>query len=186
MSSARTTVEVVVEVAVGVTAGVTAWTFAEYWLHRGPMHRPGGRDPLASEHRAHHVDPAATSPSARTAGVIGVAVLGRVVTAPLRRRRRALGEGVALGWGLGYAAYDRLHWNVHHRPPSDAADTRRLRHLDHHVNPRRNFGVTTAVWDRCFGTHVVPEVVRLPRRLTPTWAADDPDALDRLVTVGGR
>ncbi len=169
---------------VATAIGGAAWTFAEYWLHRGPMHRSRGRDPLAVEHRRHHVDPAATSPLARTAAVAGMAVLGAVVTSPVRRRDTALGPGLAAGWALGYAAYDRLHWNVHHRPPRRPDDRRRIRHLDHHVHPNRNYGVTTDLWDRCFGTHTEPEVVRLPPRLAPAWALDDPSALDRLVAVG--
>lgn len=174
-----------VRTLLGTLAGGTSWTLAEYWLHRGPMHRSGGRDPLATEHRRHHRDPAATDPLARAAAVTGMAALAAVATAPLRRRRhRWTADGLALGWALGYAAYDRLHWNVHHRPPRRADDPRRLRHLDHHVHPTRNFGVTTALWDRCFGTHTVPEVVRLPRRLAPAWALEDPAALDHLVAVG--
>ena len=163
--------------------GAGGWTFAEYWLHRGPMHRVRGRDPLAVEHRRHHVDPAATNPLARGAAVTGMAALGTAATTPLRRRHPALANGLAAGWALGYAAYDRLHWNVHHRPPRRPDDERRLRHLDHHVHPSRNFGVTTGLWDRCFGTHAVPETVRLPRRLAPEWAVADPAALDRLVAA---
>ncbi|MEM9033794.1 MAG: sterol desaturase family protein [Actinomycetota bacterium] len=158
----------------GAGAGGLAWTFAEYWLHRGPMHRAGARDPLGSEHRAHHVDPAATSALARTGGVLGLATLGWVVTRPARRHLGSGADGLAIGWAVGYAAYDRLHWNVHHRAPSSADDARRRRHLDHHVNPRRNFGVTTSVWDRAFGTFVEPDVVRLPRRLAPAWLVEEP------------
>jgi dihydroceramide fatty acyl 2-hydroxylase len=158
----------------GVGAGLTAWTFAEYWLHRGPMHRARGRDPLAAQHRAHHVDPAATDPLARTAGVLGMAALGAVATRPLAPSGPRVANGAALGWALGYAAYDRLHWNVHHRAPHRTDDARRRRHLDHHVHPGRNFGVTTSVWDRVFGTFVEPDEVRLPRRLAPAWLVEDP------------
>lgn len=173
-----------VRTLLATVAGGLVWTLAEYWLHRGPMHRRRGRDPLAVEHRRHHVDPAATNPVARTAAVTGMAALGTALTTPVRRLDATTARGLALGWGLGYAAYDRLHWNVHHRPPRDRDDRRRLRHLDHHVNPSRNFGVTTELWDRCFGTHAEPGLVRVPRRLAPAWAVDDPDALHRLVAVG--
>lgn len=160
--------------AVGAVAGGLAWTFAEYWLHRGPMHRPGARDPLGTQHRAHHIDPAATDPLARAGGVVGVAALGWLATQPAGARLGSVADGLAVGWALGYAAYDRLHWNVHHRPPAQPNDPRRRRHLDHHVNPRRNFGVTTSLWDRAFGTFADPAVIRLPERLTPAWMAEDP------------
>ena len=170
----------------GAALGGAAWTLAEYWLHRGPMHRSGGRDPMATEHRRHHVDPAATDPVARTAAVTAMAALGWIATTPIRRRHARLGPGLAAGWALGYGSYDRLHWNVHHRAPRRPDDARRLRHLDHHVRPDRNFGVTTSWWDRCFGTYVEPERVRLPRRLAPSWLDDDPSALQGLVSVGRR
>lgn len=158
----------------GTGAGLAVWTLAEYWLHRGPMHRPGARDPLGSQHRAHHIDPGATDPRARTAGVLGMALLGAVATRPLVSTDARFADGAALGWAMGYAAYDRLHWNVHHRAPRRPDDARRRRHLDHHVHPRRNFGVTTSLWDRVFGTFVEPDQVRLPRRLAPEWLVDDP------------
>lgn len=158
----------------GLGAGLTAWSFAEYWLHRGPMHRPRARDPLGAQHRAHHVDPAATDPVARSAGVLGMAALGAVITRPLSATSRGFADGAAVGWALGYAAYDRLHWNVHHRAPRRADDARRRRHLDHHVHPGRNFGVTTSVWDRVFGTFVEVDEVRIPRRLAPGWLVEDP------------
>ena len=36
-----------------------------------------------------------------------------------------------------------------------------------------NHGVSTAVWDRVFGTLERPERVRVPRRLALRWLVDD-------------
>jgi hypothetical protein len=41
----------------------------------------------------------------------------------------------------------------------------------------RNFGVTTPVWDRLFGTYEDPGVVSVPRRMAPTWMTDESGAV---------
>jgi hypothetical protein len=40
-----------------------------------------------------------------------------------------------------------------------------------------NHGVTTAVWDRAFGTYEHPERVRVPRRLALPWLVDGAGAI---------
>ena len=58
------------------------------------------------------------------------------------------------GWALGYTAYDQFHWRAHHRDGASRYETwLRARHTAHHYGqPRKNYGVTSDVWDRVFGT----------------------------------
>ena len=78
---------------------------------------------------------------------------------------------LGVGWAAGYAAYEQFHWREHHRPPLGPweRDARR-RHFAHHFGAARtNYGVTTALWDRVFGTFRPPVTVRVPARLAMPW-----------------
>jgi hypothetical protein len=63
---------------------------------------------------------------------------------------------------------------AHLRPPAGRYGTWLRRHHFHHHfgHPMANHGVTTAVWDRAFGTLQEPEQVRVPRRLALPWLVD--------------
>ena len=41
----------------------------------------------------------------------------------------------------------------------------------------RNFGVTSPVWDKAFGTYDDPGVVTVPRRMAPVWLLDEAGAV---------
>ncbi len=155
-----------------LAAGLATWTLAEYGVHRWVMHRRGGRDPLAVEHRIHHARPELTSLPLRLLGHAGVHVGALLVGAAARR------PAVGIGFGAGYSLYEGLHWRAHHRPPWRWERTLRRRHLAHHAaGAGANFGVTLPLWDRVFGTEDPrPAPVRLRPRQTPTWVRpDDPD-----------
>ncbi|MFN0089059.1 MAG: sterol desaturase family protein, partial [Acidimicrobiales bacterium] len=155
--------------------GGAAWTLSEYVLHRWIMHGPRALGPAAKEHQLHHAEPALTSPALRAVAYGGVAAAGVGV-------RRVCGAGVALGWSAGYAAYEQLHWRAHHRPAAcELERRRRVRHFAHHfVSARVNFGVTTSLWDRVFGTYAPPAApvpVPVPRRAAMAWLCDDAGAV---------
>ena len=63
--------------------------------------------------------------------------------------------GATAGLSTGYLFYVLVHYAVHHRRPKRGSYLQRaqVRHLRHHHMPESgNFGVTTGLWDRCFGT----------------------------------
>jgi sterol desaturase/sphingolipid hydroxylase (fatty acid hydroxylase superfamily) len=140
--------------AVGAMVGWASWTLAEYALHRWAMHGPVRRQPVAQEHLRHHREPMATDPVLRSLTYLPAAIGGAALGAALRRvTDSAAGQGAAAGFLAGYAAYEQLHWRSHHRPPAVAYERwLRQRHATHHARARRNYGVTTSVWDRAFGT----------------------------------
>ena len=131
-------------------AGMFAWTVAEYVLHRAVFHHvPLIRD----EHFAHH---AAPRELIGTPTLVSVAIFAALVYAPLVWLA-GRGGASALSVGLlgGYLAYVAVHYAVHHESSHGIAYLARLkRHhaLHHHGGTNCNFGVTTRVWDRVFGT----------------------------------
>jgi sterol desaturase/sphingolipid hydroxylase (fatty acid hydroxylase superfamily) len=138
----------------GVAAGWVSWTLTEYVLHRWAMHGSYRRQPVAQEHLRHHREPLATDPVLRGLTYLPAALGGAALGAALRRiSGAATGHGAAAGFMAGYAAYEQLHWRSHHRPPATAYERwLRQRHIAHHARARRNYGVTTSIWDRAFGT----------------------------------
>jgi sterol desaturase/sphingolipid hydroxylase (fatty acid hydroxylase superfamily) len=144
--------------------GMFLWTLAEYLMHRFAMHELRGRGLASREHLRHHADrdsilekwPVAWS------GIVAVGVCGL----------RPLGGWVlTCGWITGYAVYDLLHWRAHRRAPRNAYGRwLRMSHFHHHFHaPMRNFGVTSPLWDKVFGTYEAPSVVRVPRRMAMVW-----------------
>jgi sterol desaturase/sphingolipid hydroxylase (fatty acid hydroxylase superfamily) len=164
----------VAEVLAYFAAGAVAWTLLEWLLHGQVFHSRRLRNPFAKEHALHHADPL---------HVVGwprkLATVSFVVALFALLLRLALGhyEATAFPVGLGLAslAYEALHRLIHLRPPRTRYGRWvRLHHVQHHFHtPRRNFGVTTTIWDRLFGTYdkiVTPLAV--PERLAMPWLID--------------
>ncbi len=136
-----------------VGLGVAVWTLAEYLIHRFGFHHVPG---LKAAHLAHHADPAGLHGSPT---VVTVLVFGGLVFLPLLGLA-GLAPAAALTAGvmLGYLAYVALHYAVHHAgslgPGWIRGQMRVLirAHAVHHHQVRYNFGVTTTLWDRVFGT----------------------------------
>jgi sterol desaturase/sphingolipid hydroxylase (fatty acid hydroxylase superfamily) len=137
--------------------GAFSWTFFEYLIHRFVLHRMPVFSPM---HDAHHEAPLAFvgTPTWLSLGVI----LG-VVFLPTW----ALGSfntacGLAAGEMAGFFWYGVVHHAIHFRKPRMIA--RQLiaasrRHAQHHYATRPgNFGVTTSIWDRVFGTVLTDSV----------------------------
>lgn len=131
-------------------AGLAAWTLAEYLLHRFALHH---WPYFAQFHLAHHDEPRAMI-AAPTLFSVAFFVVTALLPAWL-----LLGAGAALGWFAGflagYVAFGAVHHAVHHASGQGPA----LRHfkmlhaIHHHGDSGTNFGVTTAFWDRVFGTY---------------------------------
>ncbi|HMV65408.1 MAG TPA: sterol desaturase family protein [Myxococcota bacterium] len=136
--------------------GVGWWTLAEYVLHRSVFHLPPITDVRKVVtfvlHRHHHRDPgaldrlAATPPQAASL-LVPMALAGRAVDP-------AGWAWCAAGIIGAYVAYEALHYSHHHRRPRTALGRwlreRHLRH--HHVDPTRNFGISSPLWDVALGT----------------------------------
>jgi sterol desaturase/sphingolipid hydroxylase (fatty acid hydroxylase superfamily) len=132
--------------------GAALFSFVEYALHRWFFHARGTF--VAAMHRAHHRSPA--DPMALPCFSSAAVSLGLWwLLTPLP------GHDVAsffLGGILsGYFVYATLH-HVHHSTRRTAVPLRWLRkswitHALHHSCPDKNFGVTTSLWDRVFGTY---------------------------------
>ena len=156
-------------------AGAASWTAAEYLLHRFAMHEMRGRGLASVEHLDHHADITYFTPNAKK---VASAAGASVVVHPLATRALGHRRAAAFTGGLltMYAAYEVAHRRIHTHPPTNRYGRwSRRNHLRHHFGaPRRNYGVTTPVWDRLFrtgGDDGGPVVV--PRRMTPTWMLDE-------------
>lgn len=118
--------------------GWLSWTFIEYAVHRWIEH---GIEPFRTEHMMHHRDPAeyiAVSPLSTVPLIIVLMFL--------------LPLGAYLGLLAGYYTYIWVHDSFHHGHQTGPLSNRERRHLGHHRKWKTNFGVSTSLWDRVFGT----------------------------------
>lgn len=131
-------------------AGVAAWTLIEYLLHRYVLH---WAPPLRQMHARHHASP---NELIGTPSWVSVPLFGGLVLVPLLRSTEAsIAYGATAGLMLGYLWYVAVHHATHHRRarPGTYLHRAKLRHaVHHHAHEPCNFGVTTSLWDRVFGT----------------------------------
>jgi hypothetical protein len=154
--------------------GAVSWTAVEYGLHRVAMHELRGRGLASQEHLKHHADVTYFSPaSKKVASAAGTTAVAYPVMAVVAGRRWATAFTAGL---IGmYFAYEVAHRRTHTHPPRNRYGRwARRSHLHHHFGaPMRNFGVTSPVWDRLWGTYDDPGVVVVPQRMAPRWLLDD-------------
>jgi sterol desaturase/sphingolipid hydroxylase (fatty acid hydroxylase superfamily) len=136
---------------VAFLAGVAAWTLLEYLLHRFVLHRI---ETFADMHAEHHAAPRAF---VGTPTWVSLFILWIAIFLPAWRAFSLnVASGLIAGVMSGFLWYGILHHVIHHRRPRFLA--MRLtgcihRHLRHHyAEIPGNFGVTTRLWDRLFGT----------------------------------
>jgi sterol desaturase/sphingolipid hydroxylase (fatty acid hydroxylase superfamily) len=157
---------------VAFLAGVAAWTLLEYLLHRFVLHRI---PTFAQMHAVHH---AAPRTFVGTPTWISLLTLWIAIFLPAWRALSLnIASGLIAGVMLGFLWYGILHHVIHHRRPRflavrlTACIHRHLRH--HYAEAPGNFGVTTQLWDRLFGTAEStasghwPSIARWPSRATP-------------------
>jgi sterol desaturase/sphingolipid hydroxylase (fatty acid hydroxylase superfamily) len=136
--------------AILFAAGVFAWTLVEYVIHGVLSHRL--RTFASPLHDVHHRDPRAvfTAGAWVPVALATVAGLGFFGLAPAML--------FCLGVVAGFIGYEAIHYRIHFaRPRSRWEAELRTRHLAHHLRtPGEIFGVTTALWDRAFGTQPAP------------------------------
>jgi sterol desaturase/sphingolipid hydroxylase (fatty acid hydroxylase superfamily) len=153
-------------------AGVAAWTLLEYLLHRFVLHRI---PTFAEMHAVHHAAPRAF---VGTPTWVSLFILWIVIFVPAWRILSLhIATGLIAGVMLGFLWYGILHHVIHHRRPRflavrlTACIHRHLRH--HYAEAPGNFGVSTRLWDRLFGTAGPmlsghrPSIARWPSTATP-------------------
>lgn len=135
--------------AVLFLCGLAAWPLVEYAIHRFAYHRVAG---LADLHGLHHDNPGAAIGVPSWLSLVLFVLAGFVPLWPLLGAPYA--AAVLSGLMLGYGCYIALHHAVHRWPlgPSSLLYRAKLRHLRHHREEDCNFGVTSEIWDRVFGT----------------------------------
>ena len=115
--------------------GVVAFTLAEYIGHRFVLHAIA---PV--RHRIHHAHPREAIDKIFWQIWLSFGVLYVIA-----------GGAVLAGALVAYAWYLFVHYSAHHNPAIVPASLLK-HHRDHHRFASRNYGVTTKLWDRIFGT----------------------------------
>lgn len=134
-----------------VLLGFLFFGLLEYAVHRWVLHGPPSLARLSHAH--HHAEPTALIATPFFVMVIAALVIWKLLGLVCSE-----GPAALLVFGL-YAGYNYFalfhHWEHHHRRNvACGAYWRQLDHL-HHVHHQRqgvNFGVSTKMWDRLFGT----------------------------------
>ncbi|MER9304432.1 sterol desaturase family protein [Mesorhizobium sp. M0293] len=126
------------------------WTLTEYVLHRFILHHiPYIKD----LHDRHHVEERS---SVGTPTWLSLGVHALVAFVPVWMVSGfATASGVSCGLMLGYLWYISIHHMIHHwhtTHPSYLYTLKRRHAVHHHIDESANFGVTSALWDRVFGT----------------------------------
>jgi sterol desaturase/sphingolipid hydroxylase (fatty acid hydroxylase superfamily) len=145
--------------------GAIFWTFSEYWLHRMLFHwEPEGvigQKLHFIMHGCHHtwIDDKYRLVMPPVAGFIiatpfwmGFTALSGLLSVWVAPTWTYAVFGGFLG---GYINYDMTHYATHHmKVKSKRLIQIRAHHMNHHFNDsERRFGISTAFWDRCFGTN---------------------------------
>lgn len=153
--------------------GAVLWTLVEYLLHRFLGHDAHAKNPFSVEHLAHHADVTYFAPTRKK--VVWMGSLGVVAGAVLAWLGGGVGAALVLGFLSMYTVYEVIHRRLHSAPGfSRYGRWARRHHLHHHYRrPKLNHGVTSPIWDFCFGTLEVPDRVRVPRKKALPWMLDD-------------
>jgi sterol desaturase/sphingolipid hydroxylase (fatty acid hydroxylase superfamily) len=132
--------------------GWGVWTLAEYLVHRFLLHWKSSV--FWPEHLKHHQRPLAD---------VGVPLhetvfISMYATAALWFCFGIDGALFATGASLGYVVYVSIHEAMHRATdvwhPLEPVLTRRTKLHDlHHKGQPVNYGITTMLWDRVFGTY---------------------------------
>ena len=137
-------------------AGLAIWTLTEYVMHRYAFHFvPRSRAGVGLAYLSHGVHHAYPRDPHRL-------VMPLVVSLPFSVMLLAVGYTVAGaeiyaflgGFGLGYLAYDLMHYSIHkYDAKSGVMQWLRLYHFQHHfASPDRQYGVSSPIWDYVFRT----------------------------------
>lgn len=163
-----------IKVILFLVAGIAFWTLTEYIIHRFLGHQKKGKQIIKKEHQRHHAEAHYFAPLIKKIA-LAIAVLSftTLVTGLLFTFK--MGFLFSLGFAGMYFIYEVTHRRFHIREPLIRYGLRmRKHHFYHHFgNPNVNHGVTTAIWDRIFGTFKRPTIVKVPNKMAMTWLKDN-------------
>jgi sterol desaturase/sphingolipid hydroxylase (fatty acid hydroxylase superfamily) len=133
-----------------VVVGWSSWTLIEYLLHRFVLH---GVYPFSQWHAEHHRRPVALI---CTPTLVSAALVFSLVFVPAWLLVGLWpASAVTLGVLIGYLGYAVTHHATHHwRADNTWLNQRKRWHALHHGSGRApgHYGVTSAFWDRVFGS----------------------------------
>ncbi len=146
-----------------VALGLFLWTFTEYMLHRYVFHytgpRPWQRRMHFLIHGVHHDFPSDATRLVMPIGAsipmgVGFYFLFRLIFGS------TLVDPLFIGFGLGYLAYDGLHYAVHHFKMTSRLGKwlKRYHMVHHHTGEEARWGVSSPLWDWILGTMGKPKV----------------------------
>jgi len=133
-----------------IALGMLAWTLLEYALHRFVLH---SIQPFKGWHDRHHDEPRASVGTPTALSLL--LIIAGIFLPAIALAGVPLGGGFALGVLIGYGLYTWMHHGEHHWR-KDYRWFRRLKRchaIHHHKCSDCNYGVTTLLWDRLFGTY---------------------------------
>lgn len=145
----------------GFAFGALWWTFLEYLLHRYVLHwepqtpRWQRVRVLLPGHRSHHDVPHDPDDVVTRKHLMAIPLCLILFGAMrLAGYSTAFGLAALAGGAMGYIFYEYVHFATHQlRPRSWLMKRLRQHHgIHHHRDETVNFGVTTWIWDRVFGT----------------------------------
>ena len=153
--------------------GIISWTFLEYIIHRFLGHQKNGKHIIKKEHQRHHAEVNYFVPIVKK---IGLAMVVLFISTLITGLIFNLKDGFLFSFGLAsmYFIYETAHKLFHIKEPIIRYGLRmRKHHFYHHFgNPKFNHGVTTAFWDRIFGTFHKVDIVIVPRKMPLVWLQD--------------
>lgn len=141
-----------------VVFGLILWSLFEYAMHRFIFHMNLtsnlGRAFLFLSHGNHHTQPNDALRNIMPP-LISVAICGTVWIV-LYLVAGPIGSVIFIGFGIGYVAYDSVHYAVHQFPLRTGVLGRLKRHhiRHHYAHEEGNYSITAIFWDRVFGTEV--------------------------------
>ena len=133
--------------------GLLTWTIVEYGVHRFVLHSV---ESVARLHELHHATPSAYVGTPTWLSLLSFGLGGFIPLLILFGREVA--TGATMGLMFGYLWYLLIHDVVHRRHPKRGSLFYRakIHHARHHyAKVPGNFGVTSSIWDRFFGTRIV-------------------------------
>ena len=165
------------ESLVWIGAGVFGWSFAEYAIHNWVGHLGRGRNEFSREHLKHHARGHYFASGKKKAAAAIPVILALAGVSALAFGVRG-GLSFTLGFSAAYVAYEVLHRRLHtHAPWGPYGRWARRHHFHHHfMDPKRNHGVTSPLWDWILGTYTRPGVIRVPRHQAMSWLATEHEA----------
>ena len=106
-------------ILIAFSLGLLTWTFTEYAMHNWVGHLSKGKNAFSKEHLKHHrlgnYFTPWTGKALRT-----VVILSKIFLVTLFIFGTTPAASYTIGFAVGYAWYEYLHWSLHVNPPREA------------------------------------------------------------------